>query len=135
MKNRFRLYLADQNRTFAAVMGAMCWAAACVIYVKAGEPPWWAIGTGAAFVLIGLLMPSWLGPLRKFWMKIAAMLGAVNSRIILTAVFAGLVTPVAVILRLLGKRPIQEAAEGGRESYWHRRDQAESRPERMERQF
>jgi multisubunit Na+/H+ antiporter MnhG subunit len=135
MKRWTRWCTADQNRVFAAVMGAVAGAITYVIHAKTGELSWWVIGVGAAVLLVGLFMPVRLEPFRKLWMKFAAVLGAINARILLTAVFAVLVTPVALIMRLLGKRPIQGAAAGGGESYWHRRSPDEFKPERMERQF
>lgn len=135
MKTGPNRFMADQNRVFACVMGGVLGAFACMFYFKSGEPPWWLIGFGLMFVLAGLFIPSWLEPPRKLWMKLATVLGFINTWILLTLVFAGLVTPVAILLRVLSKRPIQVATEDRRESYWHRRDPSDFRPERMERQF
>jgi hypothetical protein len=68
-------------------------------------------------------------------MRLAAVLGFVNSRILLTVVFALLITPVAVLLRVIGKRPIQLGAIPQSESYWRARQASEFTRERMERQF
>jgi hypothetical protein len=68
-------------------------------------------------------------------MRLAAVLGAVNSRILLTLVYIGLVTPFAVLLRLLGRQPIPTKTSKAASSYWHDRRPEEFTPQRMERQF
>jgi len=108
---------------------------AALRYFIAGSTAWWLIGPAGGFLLIGLLAPLWLNPIRVGWMKLAAVLGAVNSRILLTVVFAGLVAPLALLLRLLGKRPIQVKMCKTASTYWHQRRPEEFTPQRMERQF
>ncbi len=54
---------------------------------------------GAVFLILGLLAPLTLKIPQKIWMKIGHVLGAINSRIILTIVFFVLLTPFAIIFR------------------------------------
>ncbi|MDE3035721.1 MAG: hypothetical protein KGJ14_07080, partial [Nitrospirota bacterium] len=68
------------------------------------------------------------------WMKLASVLGFVNQRALLTILFGLLITPIALLLRLLGKRPIPLRAEGIN-SYWRARRADEFTASRMERQF
>ena len=107
---------------------------AALRYFIAGSTAWWLIGPAGGFLLIGLLAPLWLNPIRVGWMKLAAVLGFVNSRILLTLLFVGLITPLALLLRVLGRQPI----DLGRKSdgtYWHPRVQEDFSASRMERQF
>jgi Saxitoxin biosynthesis operon protein SxtJ len=135
MAGRKNGFWADQNRAFAFVVGAGFGIFAGLAHDKTGESAWWLMGIALTFALAGLVVPHWLTPLRLLWMKLAAVLGFINARVFLTIVFAGMVTPIAVLLRLLGKRPIQVAARGEAESYWNRRDPSEFQSSRMERQF
>jgi hypothetical protein len=67
----------------------------------------WASLIAAAFGAMGVLFPKGLGPLHRIWMKIGEKLGWINSRIILGILFFGMLTPMAFIMGLLGKRPLQ----------------------------
>jgi hypothetical protein len=59
----------------------------------------------------------------------------INSRILLTAVFIVIVIPMTVILRILGKSPIQRSWKSSSPSYWHPRNPEEFSASRLERQF
>ncbi len=104
-------------------------------YLLAGTIAWWLLGLALGFLGAGLLAPAWLEPLRKAWLKLASLLGAVNARILLTVLFACLITPMAFLLRLLGKRPIDLGWDQVARSYWRLRRADEFTAERMERQF
>jgi len=125
----------QMNRSFGLVMAGGLGALAVIRYVWSGAFAWWLIGLGLVFLLAGLLMPAWLAPVRQVWMKLAAVLGVVNSRILLTLVYIGLVTPFAVLLRLLGKQPIPTETSKAVSSYWRDRRPEEFTSRRMERQF
>ena len=49
---------------------------------------------GAAFLTLALAVPQWLAPACRVSSGLGAVLGWVNTRIILTLVFYGLVTPL-----------------------------------------
>ena len=69
-----------------------------------------AEGVGAAglvLVTLGYLRPSWLYYPSKAWWRFAIALGYVNARVILTIVFVILLTPIALIWRLIGRDPLQ----------------------------
>lgn len=70
----------------------------------------------------------------RAWMGLAAILGYVNSRILLSLMFYGLLTPYGLILRLLGR---DQMARRGRSSdtYWIPRDTSRQRRDQFLRQF
>ena len=90
----------------------------------------WALGVG--LVVPGLLLPGVLGPVQTAWMRMATVIGEVNSRIILTALFFLVLTPLGWIVRRFGD-PLRRASKGS--SDWIRRAPAPVDPERYERQF
>jgi len=71
-------------------------------------------GIGAALVLLGLTAPMLLKWPSALWWKFAMVLGHVNARIILTIIFAIVLTPVGLAWRLLGKDPLAR-----RRQQWH----------------
>jgi len=92
--------------------------------------PWMA---AAAFAACGLLLPQVLAPLYKVWMKIGAVLGWINSRIILGLVFFVLFMPVSMLFRLLGKDPMARKLEQTATSY--RVESKQPKPENLEKPF
>lgn len=69
--------------------------------------PWFIAGV---FMLAGMFKPSVLRGFHDRWLRFAEVLGRFNSRIILGLIFFVLITPVAALLRLLGKRPLAQKA-------------------------
>jgi len=91
---------------------------------------------GAALFLSALLAPPVLVPVQKAWMKAAAVVGWVNTCILLTAVFFLVVTPTSLALRLFRRDPMQRKWwHGDAGSYWKVRPPEPFRPEHMHRQF
>lgn len=103
-------------------------------YLLTGTVAWWLVGLSGAFCAAGLFAPRTLTPLRSIWMKLASVLGFINQRILLTVLFGLLITPTALLLRLLGKQPIRLRTEAV-DSYWRARREEEFTASRMERQF
>jgi hypothetical protein len=69
-----------------------------------GEPyRFWAVALGGMLILLGAVAPSVLAPLHRLWMRIGHILGWINTRILLSLVFYGLITPIGILFRLTGK--------------------------------
>lgn len=66
---------------------------------------------------LALLIPKALSPIYQVWMRIAQVLAWVNSRVILGIIFFVLVTPMALIMKLLKRDPLTRKFEFRRESY------------------
>ncbi|MEW6079426.1 MAG: SxtJ family membrane protein [Thermodesulfobacteriota bacterium] len=61
------------------------------------------IAVAAAGVLICMTAPRLFAPFAVFWFGLSRILGAVVSRIVLSAVYLLVVVPVAMMRRLAGK--------------------------------
>lgn len=123
------------NRSFSWIIAGGLGALVVARYFWAGAIAWWLIWLGVGVLTMGFFLPSWLDPVRRLWMRLAAVLGAVNSRVLLTVVFACLLTPLALLLRLLSKQPIQTTVYKTASTHWHKRRPEEFTAQRMERQF
>lgn len=62
--------------------------------------PWYIF---AALVSVALIMPIALNPVYKIWMRFGLVMGWINTRIILGAVFYTMFTPIAIVFKLIGK--------------------------------
>lgn len=75
----------------------------------------WAIAV--VFVLLGLLAPRSLKPVYELWMKIGHVLGWINGRIILTLIFVLVITPMALVMKLLKRDTMARQLEPQRITY------------------
>jgi hypothetical protein len=122
-------------RGFGLTVGVAFVALAALLVWK--HRPLWplAAGLGALLALMGLVVPHWLRPLERVWMRIALALGWVMTRVILGIVFALVFAPAGLIMRLFGKDPLRLRFDKQRPSYWHPRAEENRSPARMERMF
>jgi hypothetical protein len=91
-------------------------------------------GLAAALGLTGMFWPAGARGFYRAWMRAAGVLGYINSRIILSAVFYLIFTPVRIVTRLLGRDPLNRRAKP-RDSYWIPRKKTRQSPEQFERLF
>ena len=73
---------------------------------------------GGLFLIAGILVPRALGPIDRVWMALAMVMGAVMTRVILTITFFVLMTPMGILVRLLGKDLLGLKGDASIESYW-----------------
>mgnify|MGYP001815585588 CR=1 FL=1 len=95
--------------------------------------PTWPWIAGGVFSLTGLLLPPLLRPVYGLWMWFGAVLGWINTRIILGITFLLFFVPVALVFHLFGKDPMRRRLDPSLSSY---RIKSEHLPrERMEKPF
>jgi hypothetical protein len=68
---------------------------------KGGDIRWWSPGLGAAFPLAAAIRPAILAPLNRLWFKLGMLLGRVVNPVMMGIIFFLVVTPAAVVLRLM----------------------------------
>lgn len=91
-------------------------------------------GVSGLLILLALAAPASLAPFQRGWMRLGECLGWVMTRLILTTLFYGLVTPLAVVARLLGKDFLDMKFDRKADSYWIAKNTAGEREDRYERQ-
>jgi len=113
-----------------------------VILVLGGFAMWrgkttapYLLTAGAAFIVLGLTIPAILKPLQKMWMGLGIVLGFFVSRVILSILFYGVMTPIGFIMKMLGKDLLDERIDKTKASYWHERDIAVKPKESYENQY
>ena len=105
-------------RKFGLVMTVPLALIAGYLWWKGGGAYPYVLGAAAFFLLSGLLVPQLLRPIEKVWMKFAEIMGAIMTRVILSVAFYLMITPLGLVLRLMGKDLLHLRFEEGRESYW-----------------
>ncbi len=77
----------------------------------------WSVSVAGLWGGMALAWPKGLQPLFKGWMWFAEKLGWFNTRVILGVIYFVLVTPFSLMMRALGKKPIQCSFDAKRSSY------------------
>jgi hypothetical protein len=77
----------------------------------------WALVLAALLVIPAVLFPTSLRLAYRAWMAIGEALGWANTRIILGLVYYGVMTPMGVGMRLLGRDPMRRGLEPAAGSY------------------
>ena len=104
--------------------------------VSSGQSKGWLFFVSAAlFFVVAIARPSILGPLNRAWAKFGLLLGQVFNPILLGVIFFLVVTPIAVVLRLLGKDSLHLKSKPNLESYWIDRSPAGPKFGSMIKQF
>ena len=70
-----------------------------------------------ALHVVNMTVPKVYKPIAVFWLGLSDLLGSVMSRILLSIVFFGVVTPIGIFRRLLGRDSLKlRAFKAGKES-------------------
>ena len=96
---------------------------------------WFFLAGSVILFVVALVCPSILDPLNRAWFKFGLLLGLVVNPLILGVVFFLVITPIAVIRRLLGKDSLRLKSKPSLESYWIDRNPLGPKPSSMTRQF
>jgi len=81
--------------------------------------PWgiWAWLVAAAFAALALGRPLWLKGFYGVWIKLGMGINWVVTRVILGTVFFGMIVPMGLVMRLLGKDPMRRKTAPVADSY------------------
>ena len=74
------------------------------------------------FLILGVLNSKLLSPLNKAWIKFGEILGLIIAPIVMAIVYFVILTPVSLIVRLLGKDLLGLKFLKGKETYWIKRN-------------
>jgi hypothetical protein len=125
---------ARELRRFGLMVGGIFGALGLWPLVVHGQPARvWALALGVALVGPALMWPRALEPVQQGWMRLGEVLGWINTRIVLGVIFYGLLTPMGLGMRVMGRDPMRRRAQAGVDTY---RIAATPRPgSHMTRQF
>ena len=86
---------------------------------------------GVGLIALGAFAPASLRAPYRVWMTFALALGWIVSRVVLALLFALVVTPIAVVARLSGKRFLDLRPDPSATSYWIPRGNDRPRYDKM----
>ena len=121
----------SSNRSFGIVFFAVFLIIAIYPLIYSGDVRIWSAAISFIFLVLGLLNSKILTPLNKLWFKFGIFLGTIISPIIMAIIFFLVVTPIGLIMRLLGK-DVLNLKYNKNQSYWIEKNGPKSK---MKNQF
>ena len=107
----------SSNRSFGIVFCAFF--LIVTLYPLINDEPirYWSLIVSIIFLILGILNSNILSPLNKAWFKFGLFLGKIVSPVVMGIVFFGVVTPIALILKIMGK-DLLNLKKSKINSYW-----------------
>ena len=83
-----------------------------------GAIRWWALVLAAALLLVSLAGPGLLDGPARLWLRLGRALGRVVNPVVLGILFFAVITPTALIARMLGRDPLRLRMDRDAATYW-----------------
>ena len=107
----------SSNRNFGIVFFIVFFLIAVYPLINNGNIRVWSLIISIIFLIFGLINSKLLLPLNKLWFKFGLLLGSVISPIVMGIIFFLVVTPIALILRAIGK-DVLNLKKNNNKTYW-----------------
>lgn len=105
-------------REFGLVMTLAAVVVGCVVFWKGSPHYIWPFLLAALFLASAAFAPSILDRPERLWMAFGAKLSVLMTFLLVTITFYFVITPIALLLRLMRKDLLQLRLEPERKSYW-----------------
>ena len=114
-----------------------------VVFAIIGLWPWlfggqiraWSLVIGAALLGVAWLWPAVLAPLNRVWTRFGLLLHRIVSPVVLGVMFFVVITPMGLLMRILGKDPLRLRFDRDARSYWIERRPPGPAPDSLNNQF
>jgi len=121
----------SSNRSFGIVFFIVFLLIAIYPLINNDELRIWSLIIAIIFLILGLINSKVLTPLNKLWFKFGLLLGKIVSPPIMGIIFFLVVTPTALIMRMIGK-DLLNLKFNNKKSYWIKKTGPKSK---MKNQF
>ncbi len=128
MSNKYNL---PSNKNFGIVFFLVFLLVALYPLIRGGEIRVLSLAISLTFLFLGLINSIILTPLNKIWFKFGLLLGRIISPLIMGIIFFLVVTPIGLIMRVLGKDMLNLKFNNSK-SYWIKKNDTKSE---MKNQF
>lgn len=115
----------------------------CVVFLIIGLFPLftgnlfytWPFIVSICFLVISLIKPVVLKPLNRLWFKFGMLLHIIVNPVVMGILFFIVLTPISLLARIFGERPLALKLDKSLNTYWHLRTPPGPKPESMKNQF
>jgi uncharacterized protein involved in cysteine biosynthesis len=112
--------MKTELRKFGFIWAFIFAVAAFLPLLKHHEIKLWAVYVSLSFVIISIFYPQIYQTSRFYpnWIKFGGLIGKINSKIIIAAMFYLLFFPISVIIKISGKDLLNKKIDKTKESYF-----------------
>jgi uncharacterized integral membrane protein len=96
---------------------------------------WWSLAVAGVLLVVTLAAPALLAVPNRLWARFGLLLNRIVSPVVLGIVFFAVVTPMSLVMRLLGKDPLRLRRSRQDASYWIAREPPGPKPDSLRNQF
>ena len=115
-KSKFNI--KTEWKKFGIALGIILSIIATILFIKEKSLYIYFYGAGIFFIVAALAVPIFVKPVFILFLYIAHVMGWVMTRVILSALFYLVITPIGLILKLFGKKFLDMKFSQEKESYW-----------------
>jgi hypothetical protein len=133
--SRTHVVKGSTNRGFGLVFAILFALVGLSPLIRAAAPRWGVLAVAGVLLLITWLAPALLTIPKRAWLCVGLVLHRMISPLALGVLFYGVVTPMAVVMRRLGKDSMRRRREPAQASYWIKRDPPGPQPDSLIHQF
>jgi hypothetical protein len=118
-QDTIRVQAYKELRQFGLLAGALIAAVLGVMipWLRGHPRPAWPWAVGAALIGCGAICPSALKYPFAIWKAAGKVLGWLNTRLILAVLFYAVVTPMGLVMKLMGRDPMARKFDPDAQSY------------------
>ena len=121
----------SSNRSFGIVFFTVFLLIAIYPFFKNENIRIWSLIVSIIFLVLGILKSKLLTPFNKIWFKFGLLLGKIISPIIMSVIFFVVVTPTAILMKLL-RKDLLNLKFNNNKTYWIEKNGSKSQ---MKNQF
>ena len=107
----------SSNKSFGIVFAIVFFLIALWPIIKSDDIRIWSLIVSIIFLILGIMNSSILTPLNKIWFRFGIFLGNLIAPVVMGIIFFFVVTPIGLIMRLLG-RDLIKLKKNNDSSYW-----------------
>lgn len=96
------MHETKQLRSFGLIAGGIFALIGVWPALWRAQPRLWSLFLGVAVMALALVGPRSLAQVYRLWMTVGEVLGWINTRLLLSVLFFGLLTPMGLFMRLRG---------------------------------
>ncbi len=115
----------SSNKSFGIVFAVVFFLIALWPIIKSDDIRIWSLIVSIIFLILGVMNSSILTPLNKIWFRFGIFLGNFIAPVVMGIIFFFVVTPIGLIMRLLG-RDLIKLKKNNENSYWIEKKDTES---------
>ena len=110
----------DNNKSFGILFFIVFLLIAVWPVLESGSIRIWSLIISIIFLVLGIINSKILTPLKKGWLRFGELLGKVIAPIVMGFIYFIIITPIGILIRLLGKDLLNIKFNKDK-SYWIKR--------------